>query len=1284
MKQLLFTLGILLCCFGLHAQVSSIIVEETLQWDEKPLRHELSNGDYLEFWRFEGASPDAAAPTLPVFTKRFPLDGPSLLQANLTDATYAPLAKKSSADDALLGSDIRVQTYVVQQKDRYFAVLKVVPLRKTGNASIERALRFSVRISVQPDPNPQERGGPFTTTSVLNDGEVFKFGIAFTGIYKLDYDFLKNKLGISNLDNIDPRSLKLYGNGGNMLPERNADARPDDLLENAIQVVGEADGKFDSGDYILFYAVGPETWTYRPGTDTRLTVRKHLYDRNAYYFLKISAGNGVRMTERESIAATYTTAQFDDFQRLEEERTNLLDFNSSSQGSGKRWFGDYFSQTRDKKYSFEFANVVTDSAARMRVEFAGRCDANTLVRATPSGGSTIQKTIGSVTTSNNDDLYARGAVLTSSFKPTGNSISVDISYPESAQPSEGWLDYIELNVRRKLDMSGDIMQFRDLNTIGVDATKFRLSNVNNTTVWDVTTPNAAVVQRSQDTGGALEFGVETKGILRNFIAWNGGAAFPVPQTPIGKIANQNLHGLTNYHMAVIYHPALEGQAKAFTTHRKATSGIEVAAVNVNDIFNEFSSGAKDPVALRDFARMLAERDPAKFEYLLLFGDGSFDPKNNTDSDDNLDLVPVWETAESFSPIQAYPSDDFFGLLSPNEDGSLTGALDIAVGRITARNATEAQSVLNKIIDYDSSPKTLGDWHLRGLYMADDEDGNLHINQADKLANESAQKRSWINLEKVYFDAYQQVATSGGARFPDAKAAINANMFKGALIAQYVGHGGPRGWAQERVIDNNDIAGWDNENRYPLVITATCSFGGHDDYSTLTGGEQALLKNQGGAIALYTTVRSVFIFDNNKLTDAVQAVIFEPINGKPRSIGETLRDAKNNLTIGVDNARRFTLLGDPSMYLAFPEHKVSTTKVNGKDYNAAQPDTLRALSEAEIEGMVTAEDGSLLADFNGTVTMAIFDKAQNLQTLGQDGGSPVRTFTVQRNVLFKGSATVANGRFKIKFVVPKDINYNYGRGKISYYAQNGTPLDAAGADDGLIIGGDANAIQDDQPPVVKVFLNTDGFAFGGITNDDPKILIKCSDDYGMNVSGSSLGHDLTAVLDDNVVETIVLNDFYESAKDNYKEGSALYPLQNLAPGKHTLKVKGWDIANNPGTGYTEFIVADNANAALAHVLNYPNPFTTNTNFQFEHNLAGQVLDVQISIFTVSGKLVKTLQHTTANTDGFRVSDIAWNGLDEYGDALARGVYLYRVKVRGTNLEGQQSTAESDFEKLVILK
>ncbi|MCB9317575.1 MAG: type IX secretion system sortase PorU [Lewinellaceae bacterium] len=1270
---------------ALFAQ-STHTIQQQLTWETEPYRYTLSNGETVSQWRFADASFSDEAPTLPVFSERFALPGSSTLNAELVAVQYEPIDLTGNPDLAVLGQDMNLRVSVEQERNRFFGRVKCWPIRKAGNG-YERAVSFTIRVQISAQPVPVKPRGPFTYTSALSNGTVYKFGVSNSGVYKLDFNFLKNELGITNLETIDPRTIRLYGNGGAMLPERTDTPRPDDLIENSIVVVGEADGKFDNSDYILFYAVGPAPWTYKPSAvDPELTIQQHLYDRYAYYFIKTSAGQGLRVSEQASVPASFVTEEFDDVQRIEDEKVNLLDFFNSAQGSGKRWFGDYFFQTRERSYTLNFPNLVAGADARLRSEFAGRAAVTTTLQI-QAGSASFTRNINGVPVSNNEADFAANGLISGTFQTeAGNSIPVTVRYLQASQSSEGWLDYLEVNARRRLQMSGQTMEFRDLQTLSQDATTFRLSGLSGSaTVWDITNPQAPKKQATQSSTNTLEFGVSTQGILRNFIAFYDNGALPKPEKTVGKIDNQNLHGLENLHMVIVYHPDFEAAVQTLAEHRRNYSGLDVATVRVDQLYNEFSSGAKDPTAIRDFARMLLERNPNKFDYLLLFGDGSFDPRNNTNSEDNVDYIPVFETYQSYNPIYSFPSDDYFALLSDGESGALDGALDIAVGRLTPRTPEEAQAVVTKIMDYDNNPSTLGDWHLRLLYFGDDEDFNVHINQADKLATAAENTEKWFNTEKIYFDAYQQVATSSEKRIPDAKAAINANIFKGGLLAQYIGHGGPRGWAQERVIDNNDIAGWENIDRYTLIITATCSFGGYDDYTTLTGGEQALLKAKSGAVGLFTTVRAVYIDGNNKLTDAVQEVIFHrQADGRYRTLGDILKDSKNTLTGGSeDNARRFTLLGDPAMYLALPEHRVRTTKINGKDFNPAQPDTLKALMPVELEGELTDSLGNFLPSFNGRVFVTLFDKKQTLQTLGQDPGSPVRSFNVQRNILFKGSATVTNGRFKVNFVVPKDINYAYGNAKISYYAEDGTPIDAAGADTEIIVGGTANLVKDDTPPLVEVFLNTDAFVFGGITDKSPKILVKCSDDYGMNVTGTSLGHDLTAVLDDNVLETIVLNDFYESEQDNAQKGKALYPLRNLTPGRHKLRVKGWDIANNSGEGYTEFVVAEDGKAALAHVLNYPNPFTTNTNFQFEHNLSGQLLDVQISIFSVSGKLVKTILHNTT-AEGFRVTDIAWDGKDEYNDTLARGVYLYRVKVRGTDISGNTATAESDFEKLVILK
>lgn len=1260
----------------------------SLIWLDQPVAHPLSGGESLYFWGFEGCVYRDEYGALPFWTTRVPLDGPADVAATLSGAQYERFDRPAYADDVLLKEEAMVFAVLEKERQRYYARISVLPLRRQGG-QIERLRSFSLALALTPRALSAEEvksrgGGDFAYNSVLNDGDIYKFGVSNTGVYRLDYAYLKNELGIANLDNIDPRTIRIYGNGGAMTPERNTDARPDDLIENAIFVSGETDGKFDPADYILFFAEGPTVMRYAPasGANPPLNMRINLYDRHSWYFIKIGPGFGERITEAPSEPASYVSDTFDDVIRLEDERVNLLDEFVSAQGSGKRWFGDYFFQQRERTYNFNFPNAVTGLPARARAEFAGRSSAMTTVRML-SGGATHSAPVSATNTSNVEAVFAHVGVMSGEIPVPGDNIAVTISYPNVSAASEGWLDYIEINARRRLLMSGSGLLFRDLQTLNQPAAIFRIGGVSGALqVWDVTDMQRPRRRQLSGGGDQREFGAATQGVLKQFYAFYDAPTLPKPEAKVGRIPNQNVHATDNVHMLIVYHRDFKTQAEQLAQHRRNYSGLDVATVDVAQVFNEFSSGKKDPVAIRDMARMLYERRPEKFRFMLLLGDGSFDPKNNSNSVNNLDFVPVFETEQSLNPITAFPTDDFMALLDPNEGGNLAGSLDINVGRIPVNTPTEAQQVIDKIIDYETSPQTLGDWRLRQIYVADDEDSNAHINQAEKLSKETLDADRRFNVEKLYLDAFQQIATSAGQRSPDMKAALNANVFRSGLTLNYIGHGGPRGWMQERVLDNNDIANWANTHRYPLIITATCSFGGFDDFKTLTGGEQALLKPQSGAMGLFTTVRAVFISANNQLTSAVQQFLFKKENGQYLPIGDILRRGKN--VVGdADNSRRFALLGDPAMRLAIPPMQVATTHINGKAVQAGQTDTLRALAPVEIEGEVTNGDGQILTAFNGRVFVTILDKPLTLRTLGADSGSFPINFTVQRNILFRGSATVNNGRFKIRFVMPKNIDFTFGKGKISYYAENGTPLDAAGADENIVIGGNSDLINDDQPPIVQVFMNNDAFAFGGITNANPKLFVKFEDDHGINVSTAGLGHDITAVLDGNALQAITLNDFYESETDDFRRGKALYPLSGLSVGRHTVQVRAFDVANNPGEGYTEFVVAESGKAALAQVLNYPNPFTTNTYFQFEHNLAGSLLDVHIGIYTVSGRLVKSIFHS-ATADGFRVNDINWDGRDEYGDQLARGVYIYKIKVRGTDFNGNTAQAESGFEKLVIIK
>ncbi|HWY99070.1 MAG TPA: type IX secretion system sortase PorU, partial [Bacteroidia bacterium] len=613
---------------------------------------------------------------------------------------------------------------------------------------------------------------------------------------------------------------------------------------------------------------------------------------------------------------------------------------------------------------------------------------------------------------------------------------------------------------------------------------------------------------------------------------------------------------------------------------------------------------------------------------------------------------------------------------------------------TVDDNAQAQTVLNKIINYETNsgePATLstsccnpqaqynmGNWRNQVCFIAHDGDGDIHLDEADQLADTVVKDYPNLNVNKIYLDAYQMIQTPGGPRYPDVNAAIDNQMNQGLLIINFTGHGGQLGLAVSRVLTFDDIYSWTNINKLSLFFTASCEFARYDDPAQISAGELCLQTANGGNIALMTTVRDVYSGGNFNLNLNFYDNIYSrlPDSTLPR-LGDLFSIAKN-LTGPIVNSRMFALLGDPAVRLNYPKNKVITTAINSVPLVPGKFDTLKALAKVTVTGYVADPSGNMMSGFNGVLYPTVFDKPTYEFTLNNLGGSssPIRQFKLQKNVVYKGRVTVTNGKFSFAFVVPKDIQYNYGFGKISYYAQNGTQ-DATGNYDSIIVGGSSPAILSTKGPQVKLFMNDSNFAYGGMTNENPQLFAQLYDSNGINTAGSSIGHDITAVLDNNTQNTIDLNQYYQPALNSYQKGTVTYPFSSLPAGTHTLSLRVWNVYNNTTQASTEFVVEPKANLQLQHVLNYPNPFTTNTQFYFELNEVCDLLDVQIQVFTVSGKLVKNII-TQVKSDSFRSQPIDWNGRDDFGDKLANGVYIYHVKIRTS-----EGTTTDSYQKLVIL-
>jgi hypothetical protein len=1256
-------------------------VQRSLQWQKV----EISNADEKtsrSVESFSGAIFDYRIKDLSIYTEKF--DG-SFNNFQLLDAVYEPLnveLKPSQLLEISASPVINIQKILERKKEQ--TLISFLPYRKSASGKIEKLVSFRLSMNnTIPSANRSMR--TYASNSVLKDGQWFKMGVSSTGMQILRYEDLV-AMGIA-VDQLNPKNIRIYGNGGGVLPESNSVTRYDDLEENAIIVVGEEDGVFNKSDYVLFYGLGPNTISYDLNNKILLNTNNP-YTTESFYFLNVDKGAGKRMQTQASLGASPTKI-VNDYNYFDVYEKNYSTGVNTTIKSGRERFGEEFNNVTNYDFNFTIPNIITTKPLKIRTDLIGRVqDPQSSYFTIKYNGTQIARLNCGGVEFSYDAAY--GAQVTSGYVSVAASenININIDYFKPDITALGYLNFIWINAYRELKMLNNQLAFRNLESVGANnITQFNFTPLNKTTtkILDVSNKTAPLLQEVTVVGDNFQFVVNTD-VIKEFHAFDG-SNFSIPRV-IGKIENQNLHALGQYDFIIISHPDFLNEAKRLAEFRTANNNLRTAVVIPDHIYNEFGSGAQDASAIRDFMKMFYDRagnsEADMPKYLLLFGDGSYD--NIGYVKPNTNYIVTFESRNSISPFGSYVSDDFFGLLDDVEgDWDLTNfptygssALDVAVGRLPVQTPLQARQMVDKIIHYSKS-ETFGDWRNKYVMIADDQDNNLHIVHAESHSQIIKNRTKDFNIDKIYLDSYQQMSTPAGNRFPEVNAAFNQRVNTGALVINYIGHGGENGLGHEKVLTIEDINSWKGLDNMPVLLTATCSFSRWDDPLFQSAGELCLLNPNGGAIAMYTTTRIVYANENKSINESFLRSLFDSTNvGSTNTLGDIFRKSKNLNGLGLSiNQRNFTLLGDPSLPFATPKFKVVTESINDKLFADGNADTIKALNTVTIKGYISDLNGNPLNTYNGVVFPAVYDKKTTQKTLGQDRDSKVMPFEVQKNIIYKGKASVQNGKFSFSFVVPKDISYSVGYGRLSYYAQLGS-VDANGSFDSIYVGGSSNtAIADVAGPEMKIYLNDENFAPGGMTGDRPLLIVKMKDENGVNTVGNGIGHNITATLSSSAgTQKIDLNEFYESTLDSYQEGEIRYTMPKLAPGNYKLTVKAWDVVNNSSEASSEFSVVESSAFTIDKVYNYPNPFTTNTGFQFEHNRPGEQLQVMVQIFSVSGRLVKTIQQDLLAT-GTRISNIAWDAKDEYGDKLGRGVYVYRLKVKASD-----GTIADKFQKLVI--
>lgn len=1113
----------------------------------------------------------------------------------------------------------------------------------------------------------------YPANSVLRNGTWYKIGVTQKGIHKIDAAFLAS-LGI-DIASLNANNIRLYGNGGQVMTEMPDDSEPNDLVQNAI-FVSATGSTFTSSDYILFYAPGLVKWQYDDILGYHHT--QNYYSDTAYYFLNVTLGAGLRVSEA-AVAGTpeATFTQFDDYAVIDQDS-----FYHSS--AGRIWWSHQMfsdaSSTLSKSVTlqltdpigpievdYQFGSTVPVGGSKMRLSKAG-----SLLTEVPFSSFISYDDVKIVEGSTSTNTDTRSIALQLQFVPAGSG--------------RGLLDYIRVKGLSRINMTGTAqLSFRNHASALYPGAPIAYSIMNagaSLKVWDVSNPLRPIARPITFSGSTATLKTEGAGI-NELIAFNGSSY----HTPVysGRVANQDLHALGYADFIIITVDSFLPAAEEIAQLHAEADGISTHIVTTSQIYNEFSSGAQDIAGIRNFLRMFYDRASTPEQVpanVLLLGAASYDYKNRVIN--NTNFVPNFHTYSSGNfggdVFAAFSTDDYFVLLDSAEvlQGGPSALYDMGIGRIPVKSNAEAMQVVEKIRNY-LSPQSFGPWKNNSLFVADNADGAGNFpRDCDWIVDSLVQYSPVLNNNKLYADVYERVSGGSGDTYPKVADELNSHIYSGVFLINYSGHGNPQRLAEENILTKPQIASYRNLDKLPIVITGTCDFGRYDNPELSSGGVELFLKPDGGAIASLTTTQQVYSSSSTKLISTYIPFQFNKEEGEIMTMGEALIKAKNASGGSHTNNLKYVLLGDPALRPAIPRLGVSTDSilVYTSETETKITDTLSALGNYILYGSVKDATGAVRSDFEGTVYVTIYDKPQS---------NPISNFypsyteyVTQNSVVYKGQVTVQEGIFSIHMIIPKDLNYEFGKGKISYYVSNEF-IDGAGSDTNIVVGGFSDFIREDnEPPVVRPYIDDEQFRDGGVTGPDPLLFVKLYDDNGINISGSSIGHDLIAILDGDATNPYILNNYYFTTPDDIRSGQVYFPMSGLSEGWHEIEVRAWDVYNNSGSGKVRFQVKNKDEAYISEVYAYPNPASESQAwFVVQHNLKNEQVSIKLEIFNTAGAQVKTIEKTL-NPNANRI-EIPWNTADESGMQVAPGVYPFRVVLTGEN-----NKQDIQYNKVVIIR
>ena len=1102
----------------------------------------------------------------------------------------------------------------------------------------------------------------YTGRSVLADGHWVKIRVSESGVCRMSFDELRGA-------GIDPEKVQVFGYGGAQKEQDFTQPNIDDLPHVPI---------YKGANYILFYAQGPISWKYNASLN-RFTHTRNTYSNYGYYFLTDSYEPSAVSHQPSAISGTPTDiTRYPYYQVHDRDTVNLIDRTGVS-GGGRTFYGEQFNAGQKQTFSFTTPNAVEGQSGNVYIDLAANAPTTSSFMATVNNVSS--KSV-SVPALRDHYDFGREGTISMTCTQAADKQQIQLQFNSANSAALGWLNYIEITTLSSLVMTGDYMPVRTTsNYKSSTPVRFHLANAPaGTQIWDVTYLGGIYpVEVTYANGEAIWTGSQADGV-HEYIAFNPNGSRFISAQVIGEVAHQNLHGLSNIDYMIICPEGYEAVSEDLAKAHEAKEGITWAVVTDQQVYNEFSSGTPDASAYRWLMKMLYDRANSgvgqKPRWLLLMGHGSFDNRNILKKTSGTKLLLTYQARNSLNEVNAFASDDYFGWLDDSDGIDSYGnwsdrlaRMDIGVGRLPFESLAEARTTVDKLIRYIRNEQT-GKWKNQLVYLADDGENGVHTRTSEESAELVRLKNPDFVVHKIFLDAYPQEVNASGESYPLAKNRVLNLLKSGALFFDYSGHGGYNAITNESILNQKDIEQMSNKN-HAFWFFATCNFG-QCDGGKRCASETALLNPTGGAIGVLAATRTVYADRNIKLNRSVCDTLFGHANifRYEMTLGEAIAIGKNTCEATDENRLAYVLLGDPAMRLNYPTtYQVQTT---------TSVDTLNALSVQHIEGQIIDEDSLTVTDFNGKVDITIYDKMQSIPTRDNDnvGGDPeVVAYNDYPNTIFSGVTDVKNGLFNYTFMVPKDIRYNYGNGRIVYYARTTDSLEtmeAVGHFHDFVIGGTGSILATDTTgPEMTIYLNTPVFRDGDKTYATPRFFAELEDEHGINTAGAGIGHDLMLIIDNNPKQIYSLNEYFTAANNSYQKGQVSYLMEALPDGQHSLTFRAWDLLNNSTTKSLNFIVDASLDPSICSVTTYPNPVNAEgiVNLVVNYDQPDELIQTELYLYNINGRLVYS--HTQDNPDAVSIN------LPSLG--LQPGIYVYQIRIKSAS-----SRYSANSGKIIVTK